>query len=102
MVKIEAVIHPSRVERAKVSLSQFSVLSFLISAVARQHSDDPPAASRTAKLEIVASDQDADDIVNAIISALRPASGTLVVSRLADMVNIRSGVHHQSLSGAVR
>lgn len=109
MIKLEAVIHPFKLEDAKEVLRELEVRDITISDVL-----DHGAASVTSyyrgasyrasvsrvKLEMLVSDERADQVVSALMRATRTTAsgdrdGRILVYEVADAIRIHSGVHLQ-------
>ena len=84
-----------RIRDFRLVLTGTPVETILVSPVAQEISGGSAGATRPAKIEIVASEQNVDEIVNALVSCARflpsVVNGAIVVSPIAGMVRIASG-----------
>jgi nitrogen regulatory protein P-II 1 len=109
MVKIEALIHPFKLDDVKATLEKLYVGVTVISEVmshggpakykayyrgAEYHVDVPRL-----KLEMLVSSERADEIIDAVLRVARTSvpgdDGTILVYEVADAIQIRTGAHLQ-------
>jgi nitrogen regulatory protein P-II 1 len=107
MVKIEALIHPFKMEEARAALEALDVREFTACEVfdhgeASGTSVYRGAAYRSAaariKLEMLVSRDDVDSVIEAVMRAARTRErgdrdGRILVYQIADAINIHSGTH---------
>jgi nitrogen regulatory protein PII len=109
MVKIEAVIQPFKLDDVKTTLEDLSVEVTMISEVldhgtlpgrkARYRGAEYCVDTPRVKLEILASSERADEIVDALLRVARTSlsgdDGRILVYEVADAVRIRTGARLQ-------
>lgn len=106
MLKIEVVIHPSRLEEVRATLHALGLVGALFHNVVAQDGEtkayyrgaEYPADLPRVKIELLAQPERTDDIVSALRSAARTSGsddGTIVVYEVADAIRIRNGAHLQ-------
>ena len=108
-MKIEAVIHPFKLEEAKAALEALDIREITISEVLDHggtaatfsyRGAEYRAAVARVKLEILVSGDSVDEVIAAVMRAARtPArgdrDGRILVYEVADAIRIHSGVHVQ-------
>ena len=106
MLKIEVVIHPSRLDDVRATLQALGIVGALIHNVVTQDGQtkayyrgaEYPADLPRVKIELLAQPERADDIVAALMAAARTSGsddGMIVVYEVADAIRIRNGAHLQ-------
>ncbi|MBS1708539.1 MAG: P-II family nitrogen regulator [Armatimonadetes bacterium] len=105
MVRVFAYVRPHRLEDVKSAVSALNVTGLTVSD-ARGCGNNPEAAVLFAgqevlttlpfrsKIEVVVPDEDAGEIVCAMVEAARtgqPGDGKVFVERVADVIRVRTG-----------
>ena len=112
MVKIEAVVQPSRLDAIKTALDELGVTGITISHVmdhsgsqglkARYRGADYHVDTPRVKLEMVVSSLRADDVLEVLSQAARTGTagddGTICICEVTDAMRIRNGSRVQVAS----
>jgi nitrogen regulatory protein P-II 1 len=109
MLKIEAVIQPSRLEETRAALEALDIREITVSEVLNHGSGGTRSFYRGAeyrsavgrvKLEMLVSNDSLDSVISSVVQAARTRSagdidGKILVYEVADAINIHSGTHLQ-------
>ena len=105
MIKIEAIVQPFRLDSVKLALDELGIEGITISHVLDHGGPKGLKAVyrgaeyfvdvQRVKLEMLVSSLETDEVIDAILQAARTNGpgddGTIVVTEIADAINVRTG-----------